>query len=255
MRPKALSIAGFDPSGGAGILADIKTFESHRVYGLGVCSAITIQNDSEFDEVKWVSTEKIKKQIEVLFKRYKIDFVKIGLVINLNILEEIINNLKEKNPTITIVWDPILKSSSGFEFHKDIDQSKLFKICGMLNLVTPNIEEMVQLVSQQEPEDGANSLSRYCPVLLKGGHREDAPIDVLFNNGERTEIYNGELKDESDKHGTGCVLSSAIVANLALGENLEQSCRLAKKYITGFIASNDGPLGYHVKDYHLTIAN
>lgn len=255
MRPNALSIAGFDPSAGAGVLADIKTFESHRVYGMGVITANTMQNHTEFDEVKWVGTTKIRKQLDSLFREYEIDYVKIGLVLNLNIMDDIVNYVMEKNPNITIVWDPILKSSSGFEFHKEIDKEKLFEVCRKLDLTTPNFEEIKQLVPHLEPEEGAEYLSQCCPVLLKGGHREDAPIDLLYDHGKRTDIYNGELKDTADKHGTGCVLSSAIVANLALGESLKESCRLAKKYITGFIASNDGPLGYHVKDYHLAIAN
>ena len=255
MRPYTLSIAGFDPSGGAGLLADIKTFESHKVYGLGVCTAVTVQNDSEFDELQWVSLSKVLKQIDVLFRKYEIQYVKVGLVSHLNVLHTIIDQLYMENPNVKIVWDPILKSSSGYEFHKEINRETLFALCRKLALITPNYDEIKKLIPHLSPEEAGDYLSQCCPVLLKGGHREEHPIDLLFQKGKTTEIYNGKRINSPEKHGTGCVLSSAITANLALGETLEESCRLAKKYISGFIASNDSTLGYHVKDYHLAIAN
>ncbi|PCJ87295.1 MAG: hydroxymethylpyrimidine/phosphomethylpyrimidine kinase [Flavobacteriales bacterium] len=255
MRPYALSIAGFDPSGGAGILADIKTFENHKVYGFGVCTAITFQNDMEFEGINWVSVEKIKKQIDTLFRKFEISYAKIGIIPNLNILLEIIDFLAAKNPEIQIIWDPILQASAGFAIHNKVDKKQLLTICEKLTLITPNIPEMEALVPDMQVKKGAEMLCHYCPVLLKGGHRDGAPIDHLFGNGDQAEIYNGERIEGEIKHGTGCVLSAAVVANLALRQPLFNACRKAQKYVRGFISSNESRLGYHLKDYHLSIAN
>src|ERR1700756_3795867 len=117
-RAYVLSIAGFDPSGGAGILADVKTFESNKVYGLGVISANTFQNDEEFNRVDWIPAEKIIEQISILQKRFEFEYVKIGLIENLEVLNKIIEHLKLPTANYRLIWDPILKASAGFEFHK-----------------------------------------------------------------------------------------------------------------------------------------
>jgi hydroxymethylpyrimidine/phosphomethylpyrimidine kinase len=239
-----LSIAGFDPSGGAGILADIKTFEANKVIGLGVCTAITFQNDSEFEGLNWISADDIKKQIEVLFKKFQINWVKIGLIQNLAVLDEVIDYLKEKNSAVNIIWDSIIKASAGFIFHQSIDQKLLTDICKKLYLITPNLEEMEKLIPGLTPEKGAGQLSKYCNVLLKGGHKEsDKARDLLFENGLIT-IFESE-KISSSKHGTGCVLSSAILTNLAKGYDLKSACREGKDYVTDFIRSDSGLLGFH----------
>src|ERR1035437_1980671 len=124
-RPCVLSIAGFDPSGGAGVLADIKTFEQHKVLGMGVVTGLTFQNDSEFDGVKWVEIDDILKQIEILPKKFKFEFVKIGMIKDVQTLETIISNLKSKIQNPKLIWDPILKASAGFEIHKNLDKEKL----------------------------------------------------------------------------------------------------------------------------------
>ena len=117
-RPIVLSIAGFDPSGGAGLLADIKTIESHKVYGLGVLTCSTLQNELVFKEINWLETAYIKNQIKLLHQVSKIEVVKIGLVKSLKSLKKITQYLLELNPFVKIIWDPILSSSSGFVFHK-----------------------------------------------------------------------------------------------------------------------------------------
>src|ERR1700757_2780075 len=120
-RKYVLSIAGFDPSGGAGILADIKTFEGNKVYGLGVISANTFQNDKEFKKVDWIPVEKIIEQIDILKTRFEFEYVKIGLIENLEVLNVIISHLTSHIPHLNIIWDPILKASAGYEFHKEVD--------------------------------------------------------------------------------------------------------------------------------------
>jgi hydroxymethylpyrimidine/phosphomethylpyrimidine kinase len=243
-RPFLLSIAGFDPSGGAGILADIKTFENNKVYGLGVCSALTFQNDQEFEGVKWVEKEEILRQAEVLLKRFPVAWVKIGLIENFDVLQEIVTYLKNHNPDVKIIWDPILRASAGFAFHKDIDTDALHEICSNLLLITPNLEEMSKMIPDKSPEDGARALSQYSAVLLKGGHRSDnKATDILFVNGEETRFEHDKLN--ASKHGTGCVLSSAILTNLAKGYDLEDACKEGKEYVTDFLKSHNSLLGYH----------
>ena len=121
LKPYVLSIAGFDPSGGACIHAVIKTFEAHKVFGLGVTSCITYQNDSKFQGLDWIDADSIIRQIDMLISKYDIGYVKIGLIENFNILEKVINHLIAYNEDIKIIWDPTLKATAGFDFHNDID--------------------------------------------------------------------------------------------------------------------------------------
>ncbi|MFH2143981.1 MAG: bifunctional hydroxymethylpyrimidine kinase/phosphomethylpyrimidine kinase, partial [Bacteroidota bacterium] len=145
IRPFVLSIAGFDPSGGAGLNADIKTFESQRVYGLSVCTSITYQNEDQFLAVDWMSYNQIIEQIDVLFEKYSIDYVKIGLIENLETLNRVIDYLKIKNQDITIIWDPILSSGTGFGFHENVNHNTLTEILNKIFLLTPNLEESKML--------------------------------------------------------------------------------------------------------------
>jgi hydroxymethylpyrimidine/phosphomethylpyrimidine kinase len=242
-RPYVLSIAGFDPSGGAGILADIKTFENNKVYGLGVCTAITFQNDNTFDSLNWISVQDILKQIRVLSQRFSIEWVKIGLIENIDALSQIIFTLKTINPDCKIIWDPILKASAGFVFHKGLEEEKLLNTCSKIFLITPNLEEIKFLFPELTIAEASAYLSTYCRVLLKGGHSELDANDILYIKNKKT-IFESK-KSEYEKHGTGCVLSSAILSELALGNDLENSCRSGKEYINEFITSHKGLLGYH----------
>ena len=244
-RPYALSIAGFDPSGGAGILADIKTFENIGVYGFGVCSALTYQNDEEFIHVDWIDLDKIKEQILVLFKRFKIDFIKIGLIENFSVLLQLVKWIRSKNPEVKIIWDPILKASAGFEFHSVKNYDILIEILKNINLLTPNIPEMKLLYSFDEAEKNALEISRFCKVYLKGGHTQNKIVtDILFLKNEQLK-FDSKKFNNHEKHGSGCVLSAAILANLAKGKSIEVACKLAKKYTEHFLLSNTTLLGYH----------
>ena len=253
-RPYVLTIAGYDPSAGAGVLADIKTMEECGVYGLGVTTAITYQNENEFDGVKWLSFEEIEKQIAPLIRKYNIEIVKIGLFENLEILEKTISYLKSHTSNLRIVWDPILSASAGFVFHNELELNKLRHVLKSIYLLTPNQPEYDKLLLEKMDLENTN-------LLLKGGHREEH-VDVLFENQEtrdknqdsriknqdlRPYIIRGNGKHLSPKHGSGCVLSSAIAAYLALGNDLVASCELAKQYVEKLLESNEGLLGYHSK--------
>lgn len=245
-RPFVLSIAGFDPSAGAGVLADVKTFEACGAYGMGVVSALTYQNDISFEKVEWMKLSQIIEQIEVLQKRFQYDFIKIGLIENLEVLLGLISYFKSHLSNPKIIWDPILKASAGFEFHKEINKNLLEKICKQIYLITPNVPEAKQLGEHNDAEKNSLYLSQFCNVYLKGGHNsEKKGEDILFTKDGKQILFQSETDEVFQKHGSGCVLSSAITANLAKGLSLEMACAEAKKYITEFLLSNDSLLGYH----------
>ncbi len=241
-RPYCLTIGGFDPTAGAGVLADCKTFEMLEVYGMGVISSNTLQTDDCFMGVDWVPVETLRKQIETILRNYSIKVIKIGLVQNFEMLYQIIIVSRQFNPDLIIIWDPILSSSSGFQFHSK-DTLGLEFLEANCSLITPNWNEFEALWGAE-----THVLSdKKCPaaVLIKGGHRQDKMgCDLLFEKGDFTEIQGTSFNGKS-KHGTGCVLSAAIAAYLAQGNSLIDSCTKAKNYVERFIQSNDLNLGYH----------
>ena len=234
-QPKyCISIAGLDPSGGAGILADIKTFEAHDVIGFGVCTAITYQHESEFEGVDWLSEKQIIQQIDVLLKKYPVRFFKIGLIENLNVLKAVVDHIRQKVIDAFIVWDPIMKASAGFTFHNesqpDITNYKI-------DLITPNMEEIDSI---GKPE----ILAKTAAVLLKGGHAKHNANDMLFHKENIVEFPSEKIAGAA-KHGSGCVLSASILAHMSTGKTLIEACDEGKKYITDFLTSTTTLLGKH----------
>jgi hydroxymethylpyrimidine/phosphomethylpyrimidine kinase len=237
-NPFALAIAGFDPSAGAGILADIKAFEHCKVYGQAVCTALTIQNEKHFEKSKWLPWEQIKAQLEILFKVRNFEHIKIGLVEGPKTLELIFKWLRKKSPKSFILWDPILKASSGFEFHKQnaVSWQKLFAYA---NLITPNLPEAKFLGI----EKGYSQTS----VLLKGGH---SPVnaskfcqDILLPANSPAVVKFVSKRIDAQRHGSGCALSALIIANLAKHNDLEKAIRKAKSAMQMFFANGTGKLG------------
>ena len=245
-RPFVLTIAGFDPSGGAGVLADAKTFEQHHVYGLAVNTGNTIQTENEFFEMQWTDLDFVLKSLEKLLGNYTIKAVKIGIIPSLDYLKEIVFTVKRLSPKTKIIWDTVLKSSSEFHFINIENQAILTAILKKIDLITPNYNEILQFSSvEKNPGIIALELSKYCATLLKGGHNPFAVgIDYLYTRNEIFRLApNNTLVFE--KHGSGCVLSSAITANLALGQDLKIACSNAKIYIETYLQSNHTKLGYH----------
>lgn len=242
-RPYVLSIAGLDPSGGAGLLADVKTFEQHRVYGFGVCSAQTIQSDNAFYRVEWLSAPAIIAQVKPLVTKFKVAAAKIGLIQNWQVLATVLTFLKNMQPDMPIVLDPVLQASAGYIFRPD--EVGWQQVLPCLSLLTPNYPEMGKLCPGSKPETAAINLSATCAVLLKGGHHPTTPgTDYLYQFGHCTAINPGPAAIYP-KHGSGCVLSAAITANLALGCALPDACRQAKKYTESILNSTSTLLGYH----------
>lgn len=246
--PYTLSIAGFDPCGGAGVLADIKTFEYHKVQGFGILTANTFQNDTEFTDLNWIDNESITKQIDILFKKYSPDFVKIGIVRNLESITEIIDRLIWQNQNVKIIWDPVLKATAGKIFHDSIDFDLLKKILRNIFVLTPNLDEVKILFPQSSLTDSElqqSVIENEFNLLLKGGHSDkDEIIDKLFT-GNQIYTFSGEKFSGYSKHGTGCVFSSALTANLAKKYSLNDACFNAKKYVEKLILSSETNLGIH----------
>lgn len=238
MMKKVLTIAGSDSSGGAGIQADLKTFSAHQVYGMSVITAITAQNTQKVLAVEDISKEMIQKQIDAIFTDIKVDAVKIGMVSKIETIKTIAERLRYYQVD-NIVIDPVMISKSGYHLLKPNAQKTLIEtLLPLATIVTPNIPEAEKIseisihnlsdmekAAQKIIEKGAQN------VLLKGGHLKTEAIDLL-SDGQKVKVFKTERVKTKNTHGTGCTLSSAITANLAVGYSLEKSVKLAKDYIT-----------------------
>jgi hydroxymethylpyrimidine/phosphomethylpyrimidine kinase len=241
-RPYVISLAGFDPSGGAGLLSDCKTFEQLKVMGLGVCTALTLQTASQCLNLEWRPLDEVIKAIQVLMENYPVSAVKIGIVKDAEFLDEIIKTIKIGNPEVKIVWDPVLKSTSEFTFFDLETLPELKTVVNKLSLITPNYNEYSVLKGNNLLPD-----SNKCSLLIKGGHRKDhLGTDILVENEKEIVLQpNSHNEEYFPKHGSGCVLSSAITSELGKGESMEVACRNGKLYIEKFLKSNSSLLGTH----------
>ncbi|MCQ2107845.1 MAG: hydroxymethylpyrimidine/phosphomethylpyrimidine kinase [Fibrobacter sp.] len=238
----ALTIAGFDGSAGAGFISDIKTMAHFGVYGQAVCTALTEQNEDEFVAPGWVIWERIEAQLETLFKKHTFKYVKIGLVEKAKILRRIVEFVRAKSPDAFIIWDPIASASAGFHFMRDA--SEFLPVMKMIDLVTPNAVEYEFLGLEKAQAAGEIQMGKDCSILKKGGHCEgEESVDILLHEGKEYKFSSPRLPGVG-KHGTGCVLSSAILANVALGKSLPEACQIGKDYMNEFLQSGEGRLGF-----------
>ncbi|WP_035645361.1 hydroxymethylpyrimidine/phosphomethylpyrimidine kinase [Flavobacterium sp. ASV13] len=244
-RPIVLAIAGFDPSGGAGVLADAKTFEMHQVTGFAITTANTIQTENKFYEIQWTNLSFVIRSLETLFLSYKIEVVKIGIVPTLHYLNRILSTIKLLSPSTKIVWDPVLKSTTEFEFMKIEDHLDLDKVLSKIDLITPNYNEIEILFPDFFPNKIWQENKIPTSILLKGGHSTSEPgTDRLFLKNKIIDLLPSEKKC-FEKHGSGCVLSASIASNLALGQTLPEACHNAKTYIEKYLSSTSTLMGYH----------
>lgn len=239
----ALTIAGSDSSGGAGIQADLKTMLVNGVYGMSAITALTAQNTLGVAAISEVTPEFLEEQLDAVFTDIFPDAVKIGMTANVKLIEVIAERLafyKARN----IVVDPVMISTSGARLISEgaVEMMKE-KLLPIANVVTPNIPEAevlsgMKISGESDMEKAAKIISESygCSVLLKGGHCINDANDFLFADGEMT-WFNVKRINNPNTHGTGCTLSSAIAANLANGHNLKQSVRLAKKYVSGALSA------------------
>lgn len=235
----ALTIAGSDSSGGAGIQADIKTMTANSVYAMSAVTALTAQNTTGVTGVMEVTPEFLSKQLDSIFTDIYPDAVKIGMVSSAKLIETIAERLefyKAKN----IVLDPVMVSTSGSKLLED-DAIETLKNClfRQADLLTPNIPEAsvlsgVSIANEEDMIKAAEIISREygCAVLCKGGHGINDANDLLYRN-HKYRWFFGERINNKNTHGTGCTLSSAIACGLAKGSDLETSIQSAKEYVSG----------------------
>ncbi|MDD6703305.1 MAG: bifunctional hydroxymethylpyrimidine kinase/phosphomethylpyrimidine kinase [Clostridiaceae bacterium] len=239
----ALSIAGSDSCGGAGIQADIKTMTLNGVYAMSAITALTAQNTTGVRSIQDSSPEFLKDQIDAVFEDIFPDAVKIGMVSSAELIKVIAERLtfyKAKN----IVVDPVMVATSGASLIRTEAVSALEKeLIPIAYLVTPNIPEAEMLtgnkiVTRDDMQKSAKQIAEAygCNVLLKGGHSVNDASDLLYSDGQ-AQWLEGKKINNPNTHGTGCTLSSAIASNLAKGYSLAYSVRRAKEFISGALSA------------------
>ena len=250
-QPACLTIAGLDPSGGAGIIADIKTFSAFGCFAAAAVSSVTFQNPTAVFGAVHQSAESVRRQVEPVLENYEIAAVKTGMLPTREIIDEVANIVRDHKLT-NIVVDPVVRSTSGFDLIDDKALKSLInELFPLAYLVTPNIPEVERItgiridssVSVQAAAQIMRSLGAK-NVLIKGGHLAEGPSengevesqtriarDYLFIGDELT-TFEAEFIETTATHGTGCVLSAAIAANLALGNDLIRSVEIAKDFVT-----------------------
>ena len=239
----ALTIAGSDSSGGAGIQADLKTMLANGVYGMSAITAMTAQNTAGVTAIQESTAEFLGQQLDAVFADIRPDAAKIGMVASAPLIAVIADRLgryEAKN----VVLDPVMVATSGASLMKE-DGLRALKeqLLPRVALVTPNIPEAQVLAgmpigSWEDMAAAARKIGMHygCAVLLKGGHSAADADDLLWFRGELLR-FRGQRIENPNSHGTGCTLSAAIAANLAKGHSLPEAVGLAKEYVSGALAA------------------
>ena len=239
----ALTIAGSDCSGGAGIQADLKTMTMNGVYAMSAITALTAQNTTGVRAIQESTPDFLKQQIDAVFEDIYPDAVKIGMVASSELIRVIADRLRHYDAK-NVVIDPVMVATSGSALMKnDAVQTLIEELLPVSTLVTPNIPEAqvlsgLTIETKEDMVTAAKQIgdSYHCAVLLKGGHSINDANDLLYANGE-LHWFEGKRIDNPNTHGTGCTLSSAIASNLAKGYALKESVQQAKAYISGALAA------------------
>ena len=239
----ALTIAGSDSSGGAGIQADLKTMIANGVYAMTAITALTAQNTTGVQGIFEVTPEFLEQQIDSVFTDIRPDAVKIGMVSSVGLIESIAKKLKQYEAE-NIVVDPVMVATSGSRLISEDAIGALKELLlPMATVLTPNIPETEVLFGMEvKTADDMIAAAKYisetyhCAVLCKGGHQLNDANDLLYRNGDY-KWFNGKRIDNPNTHGTGCTLSSAIASNLAKGYDLDTAVERAKAYISGALAA------------------
>ena len=261
----ALSIAGSDSSGGAGIQADLKTMAMNGVFAMSAITALTAQNTTGVSGILEVTPEFLQQQVDAVFEDIRPDAVKIGMVSSVALIETIVERLnfyEAKN----VVVDPVMVATSGARLiEEDAIATLKEKLLPLAMLASPNVLESEILAdmpirSAADMETAAKIISETygCAVLCKGGHNINDANDLLYANGTAS-WFMGKKIDNPNTHGTGCTLSSAIAANLAKGQELSEAVENAKAYISGALGAmldlgaGRGPMnhGFDLKEKYM----
>ena len=242
----ALTIAGSDSSGGAGIQADIKTMMANGVYAMSAITALTAQNTTGVTAIMEATPEFLKEQLDNVFTDIRPDAVKIGMVASSGLIETIADRLtcyKAEN----VVVDPVMVATSGARLiSEEAIETLTARLLPLASVVTPNIPEAEVLCGMDagtiSKEDDMIRAAKHisetydCAVLLKSGHSVNDANDLLYRPDGEYKWFRGKRIDNPNTHGTGCTLSSAIASNLAKGYNMDHAVQLAKEYISGALA-------------------
>lgn len=252
----ALSIAGSDSCGGAGIQADIKTMTMNGVYAMSAVTALTAQNTTGVRDIMEASPDFLAAQLDAVFEDIRPDAVKIGMVSSTALIRVIAAKLRQYRAE-NVVVDPVMVATSGARLIQDAAVETLTKeLLPLADLCTPNVPEAellsgMEIKSREDMERAAALIGERfgCAVLLKGGHSVNDANDLLYSGGS-FRWFEGKRIDNPNTHGTGCTLSSAIACRLAEGKSLPQSIKEAKTYLTGALntpldlGKGNGPLNH-----------
>lgn len=245
MTPTALTIAGSDPSGGAGLQADLKTFHQHGVYGMAVVSLVTVQNTQAVTRVDVLAPDLVAQQLDAVLSDIPPGAVKTGALGNAGVIEVVA--ARAATLACPLVVDPVMVSKHGHALlAADAVQALTTKLLPVTTLLTPNTEEAAALLGAKvktvaDARDAARRLAALGPkaVLVKGGHLEGDAVDVLFHDGLVTE-FRAPRVDSTHTHGTGCTYAAAITAWLARGLELPDAVTRAKAWLTETIRTPPG---------------
>ena len=240
----ALTIAGSDSSGGAGIQADIKTMTTNGVYAMSAITALTAQNTTGVTDIMEVTPKFLEEEIDSIFTDIRPDAIKTGMVSSSELIEVIADKLTEYKAE-NIVVDPVMVATSGARLISEeaIDTLKQ-RLLPLATVITPNIPEAevlseMEIKSEEDMEKAAKVICEKfgCGVLLKGGHQLNDANDLLWQKDAEPVWFHGKRINNPNTHGTGCTLSSAIASNLAKGYDLQTAVKYAKNYISGALVA------------------
>lgn len=238
---KVLTIAGSDCSGGAGVQADLKTFSAHGTFGMSVITSVVAENTCKVISIHNVPIDVIKDQMDAVFTDIRPDAVKVGMLSDKEVMDAVAEKLKQYQVTKAVI-DPVMIAKGGCALmQEDALNTLIEEIIPLAYLLTPNIPE-AETITGEEIRSIAD-MKKACQmiyglgaknVLVKGGHFEGEPLDVLYD-GEEFYTFSGKRIESKNTHGTGCTLSSAITAQLAKECTIEEAVRKGKDYVTNAI--------------------
>lgn len=254
--PVCLTIAGLDPSGGAGVIADVKTFSRFGCFACAAVASVTFQNTVGVFGAEHISAEAVRQQIEPVFDDFAVAAVKTGMLPTREIIETVAEIIRAREVKKLVV-DPVVRSTSGFDLIDNAALSALIEnLFPLAKVITPNLPEAeritgIAIESVEDIHSAAEQMQKMGArnVLIKGGHfvnvecrvqnAELKAVDHLFI-GDDLKVFESEFIDTTATHGTGCTLAAAIAANLALGEKLEDAVKVAKDFVTEAIRTAPG---------------
>lgn len=226
-----MSIAGVDSSGGAGIFADIKTFQALGVYGTGIVTALTAQNPQKMYSLKAIETSYVEEQIDAILDTYNVEYIKTGMLYSTDIIKSVSKKIREYN--LKAVVDPVMVATSGGELAKnDLSQNLLKYLLPKAILTTPNVSEAekltnIKITNEEEAKKACEKLGKTCNNIITGGHLNG--INTINIDGS-TSIFKQKLLKTDNLHGSGCNFSAAIVSYLSQKNDLKTSILKASDY-------------------------